>query len=64
LLSRNIKVRVHRSVILPVVVYGCETWSLTRREEHTLRGLENRVLRKIFGAKRDEETGEWRRLQK
>jgi hypothetical protein len=47
---------------LPVVLYGCETWSLTLREEHRLRVFENRVLRRIFGPKRDELTGEWRRL--
>jgi hypothetical protein len=47
---------------LPVVLYGCETWSLTLREEHRLRVFENRVLRRIFGPKRDEVTGEWRRL--
>jgi hypothetical protein len=45
-----------------VVLYGCETWSLTLREEHRLRVLENRVLRRIFGPKRDGVTGEWRRL--
>ena len=48
--------------ILPVVLYGCETWSLTLREEHRLRAFENKVLRKIFGAKKDEITGEWRKL--
>jgi hypothetical protein len=48
--------------ILPVVLYGCETWSLTLREEHRLRVFENRVLRRIFGTKRDEVTGEWRKL--
>jgi hypothetical protein len=47
---------------LPVVLYGCETWSLTLRKEHRLRVFENRVLRKVFGPKRDEATGEWRRL--
>ena len=47
---------------MPVVLYGCETWSLTLREEHRLRVFENRVLRKIFGPKSDEVTGEWRRL--
>jgi hypothetical protein len=52
----------HRSIILPVVLYGCETWSVTLREEHRLRVFENRVLRRIFGAKRDGVTGEWRRL--
>ncbi|KAJ4449177.1 hypothetical protein ANN_00573 [Periplaneta americana] len=50
------------TVILPVVLYGCETWTLTLREEHRLRVFENEVLRKIFGAKRDEVTGEWRKL--
>jgi hypothetical protein len=45
-----------------VVLYGCETWSLTLREEHRLRAFENRVLRRIFGPKRDEVTGEWRKL--
>jgi hypothetical protein len=49
---------------LPVVLYGCETWSLTLREDHRLRVFENRVLRRIFGPKRDEVTGEWRRLHK
>ena len=48
--------------ILPVVLYGCETWSLTLREERKLRVFENRVLRKIYGPRRDEVTGEWRRL--
>jgi hypothetical protein len=62
LLSKNTKIRVHRTVVLPVVLYGCETWSLTLREEQRLRVFENRVLRKIFGPKRDEATGEWRRL--
>jgi hypothetical protein len=45
-----------------VVLYGCETWSLTLREEHRLREFENRVLRRIFGPKRDEVTGEWRKM--
>jgi hypothetical protein len=49
-------------IILPVVLYGCETWSLTLREEHRLMVFENRVLRRIFGPKRDEVTGEWRKL--
>jgi hypothetical protein len=49
-------------VILPVVLYGCETWSLTLREEHRLRVFENRVLRRIFGPKRDKVRGEWRKL--
>ncbi|KAJ4439141.1 hypothetical protein ANN_15098 [Periplaneta americana] len=59
---QNLKVRIYETVILPVVVYGCETWTLTLREEHRLRVFENKVLRKIFGAKRDEVTGEWRKL--
>ncbi|KAJ4451027.1 hypothetical protein ANN_02463 [Periplaneta americana] len=62
LLSKNLKVRIYKTVILPVVVYGCETWTLNLREEHRLRVFENKVLRKIFGAKRDEVTGEWRKL--
>jgi hypothetical protein len=61
LLSKNTKIRVYRTIILPVVLYGCETWSLTLREEPRLRVFENRVLR-IFVPKRDEATGEWRRL--
>jgi hypothetical protein len=51
-----------QGIILPVVLYGCETWSLTLTEEQRLRVFENRVLRRIFGPKRDETTGEWRRL--
>jgi len=62
LLSKNLKIKIYRTVILPVVLYGCETWSLTLREERRLRVFENRVLRKVFGPKRDEVTGEWRRL--
>jgi hypothetical protein len=62
LLSRNVKVKIYKTTILPVVLYGCETWSLTLREEHRLRASENRVLRRIFGPKRDEVTGEWRKL--
>ncbi|KAJ4429756.1 hypothetical protein ANN_21960 [Periplaneta americana] len=62
-MSKNLKVRIYKTVILPVVLYGCETWTLTLREEHRLRVFENKVLRKIFGAKRDEVTGEWRKLQ-
>jgi hypothetical protein len=52
LLSKNVKVRIYKTIILPVVLYGCETWSLTVREEHKLRVFENRVLRRIFGPKR------------
>ncbi|KAJ4442707.1 hypothetical protein ANN_04296 [Periplaneta americana] len=62
LLSKNLKVRIYKTVILPVALYGCETWTLTLREKHKLRVFENKVLRKIFGAKRDEVTGEWRKL--
>jgi hypothetical protein len=58
LLSRNVKVKIYKTIILPVALYGCETWSLTIREEHRLRVFENRVLRRIFGPKRDEVTGE------
>jgi hypothetical protein len=52
----------HKTIILSVVVYGCETWSLTLKKEHRLRVFENRVLRKISGPKRDEVTGELRKL--
>jgi len=62
LLSKNLKIKIYRTIILPVVLYGCETWSLTLREERRLRVFENRVLRKVFGPKRDEATGEWRKL--
>jgi hypothetical protein len=62
LLSKNTKIRVYRTITLPVVLYGCETWSFTLREEQRLRVFENRVLRRIFGPKRDEATGEWTRL--
>jgi hypothetical protein len=62
LLSRNVKVRIYKTVILPVDLYGCETWSLMLREEHRLRVFENKVLRRIFGPKRDEVMGEWRKL--
>jgi len=53
---------MYRTIILPVVLYGCETWLLTVREEGWLRVFENRMLRRIFGHKRDEVTGEWRKL--
>jgi hypothetical protein len=62
LLSRNLKVKRYKTIILPVVLCGCETWFLTLREEHRLRAFENRVLKRIFGPKRDEVTGEWRKL--
>jgi hypothetical protein len=62
LLSKNIKTRLYKTIILPVVLYGCETWSPILREEHILRVFENRVLMRIFGSKRDEVTGGWRKL--
>jgi len=62
LLSKNLKIKIYRIIILPMVLYGCKTWSLTLREECRLRGFENRVLRGVFGPKRDEVTGEWRKL--
>jgi hypothetical protein len=55
--SKSIKIKIYRTIILPVVLYGCEGWSLTWREECRLRVFENRVLRRIFGPKRDEVTG-------
>jgi hypothetical protein len=58
LLSKNTETKIYRIIILSIVVYGCKTWSLTRREEHRLRVFENRMLRRIFGPKRDEVTGE------
>jgi hypothetical protein len=57
LLSRNLKVEIYKSIILPVVLYGCEAWSLTLREEHRPRVFENRMLRRIFGPARDKVTG-------
>jgi hypothetical protein len=60
--SKNIKIRIYKTVILPVVLYECETWSLTLKEEHRLRVFENRVLRRRFRPKRDEVTGGWRKL--
>ena len=61
LLSKNLNIKIYITVIMPVV-YGCETWSLTLREEHSLRVFENRVLRRIFGPERDKVTGDWRKL--
>jgi hypothetical protein len=61
LISKNLKIKIYKTVILPVVLYGCETWSLILREEHRLRVFENRVLRRIFGPKREED-GSWRKL--
>jgi hypothetical protein len=62
LLSKNIKIKKYKTTILPVILYGCETWLLTLRENYRLRVLEKRVLRKLFGPKRDEVTGKWRKL--
>jgi hypothetical protein len=64
LLSKNIKIIIYKNIILPVVLYGCETWSLTLWEEHRLRVFENRVLKRIFQPKRNEVTGGWRTLHK
>jgi len=62
LLSKNLKIKIYRNIILPVVLYGCETWSLTLREERKLKVCVNMVLRRIFRPRRVEVTGEWRRL--
>jgi hypothetical protein len=62
LLTKNLKIRIYRTIILLVVLYGCETWSLTLKEERRMRVFENRVLRRIFGPNRDEVTREWRKL--
>jgi hypothetical protein len=61
LISKNLKIKIYKTVILPVVLYGCKTWSLILGEEHRLRVFENRVLGKIFGPKREED-GSWRKL--
>ena len=57
LLSKKLRIKIYRTTILPVVLYGCETWSLTLREERRLRVFESRVLRRVFGPKRDEAIG-------
>jgi hypothetical protein len=62
LLSNSVKIRIHKTIILAVVLHGCENWFLTLREEHRLRVFENRVLRRIFGPKSNEVTGGWRKL--
>jgi len=62
LLSQNLKIKIYRNIILPFVLYGYETWSLTLREERRLRVFENRLLKRIFGSERDEVKGEWRKL--
>jgi hypothetical protein len=59
---KNVKIRIYKTIILPVVFYGCETWSLTLKEEYRLRVYENRVLGRIFGPRRNEVTGEWEKL--
>ena len=58
----DLKIKIYRTIILPVVLYGCETWSLILRQERRLRVFENRVLRRVFGPKRDKVTAEWRKL--
>jgi hypothetical protein len=62
LLSKNLQIKTHKTIILPVVLYGCETWFLTLREERRLRVPENRIQRRIFGPKKEEVVGSWRRL--
>jgi hypothetical protein len=62
LLSKNLKIRIYRTIILPVILYGCETWLLTFRDESRLRVFVNRVLRRIFGSKKGEVTREWRKI--
>ena len=62
LLPKILKIKIYRTTTLPVVLYGCETWSLTLREERRLRGFENRELRRVIGPKTDEVIGEWRKL--
>jgi len=63
LLSKKLKIKIYRTIILPLVLYGCETWSLTLREKRRLRVFEFRVLRRVFGPKRDEVTGEWKKIK-
>jgi hypothetical protein len=63
LLSKDIKIKIYRTIILPVVLYECETWSHALRVEHRLRLFENMVLRRIFGRTRDEVRGEWRKVR-
>jgi hypothetical protein len=62
LISKNLKIKIYRNIILPVVLYGCKTWLLTLREDRRPRVFENRMLRSVFGPRRDEVTGEWRKL--
>jgi hypothetical protein len=62
MLSNNVKIKIHKTIIVPAVLYGCETWSLTLREQHRLRVFQNRVLKRISGLKKDEIMGGWRKL--
>jgi hypothetical protein len=62
-LSINLKFKIYETIILPVVLYGCAIWSLTLREEHAMRMYKNRVLRRIFGPKREKVAGNWSRLR-
>jgi hypothetical protein len=55
LVSKNLKIKIYKAIMLPVVLYGCETWSVTLREEHRLKIFENTVVRKIFGPEREED---------
>jgi hypothetical protein len=64
LLSKSVKIKIYKMIILPAVLYGCETWSLTLREKQILGVFENRLLRRIFGQKRDEVMGKWRKVHK
>jgi hypothetical protein len=63
LLFKNLEIKIYKAIILPVVLYGCETWSFTLRETHTLKMFEDRVLRRIFVAKREGVAGDWRKLR-
>jgi hypothetical protein len=62
LVFKNIKIKIYKTITLPVILYGCETWCLTLREERRVRVFEKRVLMRIFGPRRDEVTWEWRKL--
>ena len=61
-ISKNLKNKIYRTIILSVILFGCETWSMTLREDRKMRVFESMVFRRIFGPRRDEVTGEWRRL--
>jgi hypothetical protein len=62
ILSKHLKINIYRGIVLSVVLYGCENWSLTLREERRLRVFEKKLLMRLFGPKRDDVTGEWRKL--